>query len=175
MAEIKSTLDLVMERTKNLRFSEEEKQAQKIEDAKKTLNGLIQQYLDQLLNEDELSSKIAGVRKQFQMADHAVLREVILDKITLDTLDSPLPDLLSRLCRVDIEGLKALARSYRQALARGRGTYGAELKSTLQTRYGISGSAVEPNLDTDPGWQREIRSRLAELETKLSREKSGII
>lgn len=174
MAEIKSTLDLVLERTKNLRFSEEEKQAQKIENAKKSLNGLIQQYLDQLFNVDELSSKIADIQKQFQMADHAVLREVILDKITLDTLDSSLPDLLSRLCQVDIEGFKALARSYRQAFVHERETYGAQQKSTLQTRYGISGSAVEPNLDADPGWQREIRSRLVELETKLSREKSGI-
>lgn len=174
MAEIKSTLDLVMERTKNLRFSEEEKQAQKAEDAKKALNGLIQQYLDQLLGEDELDTKITGLLKECQLADRSLLRDVILDKIDLDALDGPLPDLLAGLCQSDISGFKELARSYRKALSSGREQHKAELKSNLQARYGITGSAVEPHVDADPDWQHEIRLRAAELEEKLIREKDGI-
>lgn len=174
MAEIKSTLDLVMERTKNLRFSEEEKQAQKAEDAKKALNGLIQQYLDQALGKDELDIKITGLLKEFQLTDRSLLRDVILDKIDFDVLDGPLPDLLAGLCQSDISGLKELARSYHEALSRGREQHRAELKSDLQARYNIAGSAVEPNVDADSDWQHKIRLRVAELEEKLTREKAGI-
>lgn len=46
MAEIKSTLDLVLERTKHLSQSSEEKQAQKQKDIANRLNGLLQKYQD---------------------------------------------------------------------------------------------------------------------------------
>ena len=42
MAEIKSTLDLVMERTKNMILSRDEKQNQDAETAKKHFNGALQ-------------------------------------------------------------------------------------------------------------------------------------
>jgi hypothetical protein len=174
MAEIKSTLDLVMERTKNLRFSEEERQAQKAEDVKKALNGLIQQHLDQLIDKDELDARVAGLFKEFQIMDRSLLRDVILDKIDVEALAGPLPDLLAGLCQSDISGLKALAGSCTQALSNGREKIKAELMENLRARHGISGPAVEPNLDAGPGWQHEIRSRMAALEEDLVREKTKI-
>jgi hypothetical protein len=46
MAEIKSTLDLVMEKTKNLNLSNAEKQDQKNKEMESRLRGLVQKYQD---------------------------------------------------------------------------------------------------------------------------------
>lgn len=54
MTEIKSTLDLVMEKTRHLSFSEQEKKDQHSEEFAKRIKGLIQQYQDQKLKAENL-------------------------------------------------------------------------------------------------------------------------
>ncbi|MBW2432576.1 MAG: hypothetical protein JRF36_03165, partial [Deltaproteobacteria bacterium] len=49
MGEIKSTLDLVMEKTRNLNLSDEEKQDQKNKEIESRLNGLLQKFEDQII------------------------------------------------------------------------------------------------------------------------------
>ena len=174
MAEIKSTLDLVMERTKNLNFNEEEKQAQKREEAQKTLNGLIQKYLDQLITLEELPGKIADVDHEFQLKDRSLLVEVILDRIDLETIDGPLPALIERLCDVNVSELVNLARTHRHQIAEDRQGYLAVALRNLADHDGISGSAVRPNIEVDPQWQEKVHSRLAVTETTLLREKARL-
>ena len=57
MAEIKSTLDLVMEKTKNLSLSDEERQGQKNKEIESRICGLLQKFNDQALNIDNLRSE----------------------------------------------------------------------------------------------------------------------
>ena len=54
MGEIKSTLDLVMEKTRHLTLSREEKEEQKRVEVNKRLKGLVQKYQDNLLKKDRL-------------------------------------------------------------------------------------------------------------------------
>ncbi|MCX5842099.1 MAG: hypothetical protein NTY16_11755, partial [Deltaproteobacteria bacterium] len=77
MAEIKSTLELIMERTKNLTMTEEEKEnLQKKERAGK-INGLVQKYLDRIISVKTLKSEIELEEKAFpefrQMTETALL------------------------------------------------------------------------------------------------------
>ena len=57
MAEIKSTLDLVMEKTKNLSLSSEERQAQKSKEIESRIRGLLQKFKDQALSADKFKSE----------------------------------------------------------------------------------------------------------------------
>ena len=63
MGEIKSTLDLVMEKTKHLSLSDEEKQNQKNSEIEKRVNGLLQKCRDQILSTDELQKEYARLKK----------------------------------------------------------------------------------------------------------------
>ena len=54
MGEIKSTLDLVMEKTRHLTLSQKEKDGQKQIEVNKRLKGLLQKYRDNLLREEQL-------------------------------------------------------------------------------------------------------------------------
>jgi len=57
MAEIKSTLDLVMEKTRHLTLSDEEKQEQKEKEFNKKLKGPAQKIQDQAINKREPGPK----------------------------------------------------------------------------------------------------------------------
>ena len=58
MGEIKSTLDLVMEKTRHLTLSQEEKEEQKHIEVDKRLKGLLQKYQDNLLKKEQLEKEL---------------------------------------------------------------------------------------------------------------------
>jgi hypothetical protein len=63
MGEIKSTLDLVMERTRNLTLSMEEKEGQQNADIKKRLTALAQKYEDQIIKLTEFIDMLNELKK----------------------------------------------------------------------------------------------------------------
>jgi len=63
MGEIKSTLDLVMEKTRHLTLSAEEKIDREKEEAKKGLNGFLQKYKDNVINLEELTKELRAFKK----------------------------------------------------------------------------------------------------------------
>ena len=65
MSEIKSTLDLVMERTKNLTMSAAEKESQQKTDLRKHLAGLIQRFQDQTIKPTELFKRLDELKNTF--------------------------------------------------------------------------------------------------------------
>jgi hypothetical protein len=65
MGEIKSTLDLVMEKTKHLSLSEEEKLNTKKIDMQNKIRGLINKYEESTLNFTELKKSIDSLQKQY--------------------------------------------------------------------------------------------------------------
>jgi len=63
MGEIRSTLDLVMEKTRNLTLSKEEKEKQDNEELRKKLNGLLEQFQDNMLRKGELKKKLESLEE----------------------------------------------------------------------------------------------------------------
>lgn len=69
MGEIKSTLDIVMEKTKHLSMTAEEKQAGKIEEIESALKGLVQKYQDRVLKPEQYRGEMmvavqAGIKEK---------------------------------------------------------------------------------------------------------------
>jgi len=54
MGEIKSTLDLVLEKTKHLSLTSEERQLQQQNEIKKRIGGLLQKYQNKLVSGEQL-------------------------------------------------------------------------------------------------------------------------
>ncbi len=67
MAEIKSTLDLVLEKTKHLTLSEEEKQIQRHDEFRKTLKGLIRKFADKALKMKELKKELEILQETYEV------------------------------------------------------------------------------------------------------------
>jgi len=60
MGEIKRTLDLIMEKTKNLTMSPEEKEEIRRQEWLKKTRGWIQKFLDDLVDMDKIKTELLG-------------------------------------------------------------------------------------------------------------------
>ena len=64
MTEIKSTMDIIMEKAKKFSVTEEEKKAFRRHELEGRIKGLIQKYLDALVDLEKLKEDIGALRKE---------------------------------------------------------------------------------------------------------------
>ena len=157
MGEIKSTLDLVMEKTRHLKLSDEERAAQKKKDALTSLKGLIQKYKDHKLRIDQFVAALDGWRHAFDQSDTLVVHEAV-EQIEMDRDDQPILALLLDVFQVDVAPLKAVLSDYRRALQQAFEVKSDQLVNQLASRHGISGTAVVPDIENDRDWQATRQS-----------------
>ena len=158
MSEIKSTLDLVMEKTKHLALSEEEKIGQQRDTYEKRLKGFLQKYADRLQTIDAFQNELKSLQENLGIDDTHLLIRQILNHVDPDQDNTHWLDLLE-VFRPNLRGptqealaayaqrLETLSQSVLQNLA-------AQLKSERQ----IHGSAVRPNLAGDRAFLEKLSS-----------------
>jgi hypothetical protein len=172
MAEIKSTLDLVMERTRHLTLTEEEKREYALAQFKGSLNGLLQKYLDGVLNLERTDKEIRRLQEESGFKDRSLLVDEVSRRLDLDGDYRPLLDLLTELCNVDTGKIASLFTLYRDTIASEAEARADRAKERLERRD-IAGTAVVPNLGADPQWTEErdkIREKFTgELAHQVSR------
>jgi hypothetical protein len=171
MGEIKSTLDLVMEKTKNLSLSDEEKQAQKQKEAESRLRGLLQKFLDGLLDKDQLKLDYESLKKDCELSDDAVMINEIFGRIDPNQDNRILLEVLAKCCGLDPAALETVLSLWRCEYDRAAGARKAQLKEDLARTHNISGSSVVPNLETDAQWRREETALRRRFEGLLDQEK----
>jgi hypothetical protein len=177
MAEIKSTLDLVMEKTKNLSLSDEERQGQKNKDIGDRIRGLLNKFQDEAISLDRFNSEYRVLKKEYGpmgTGNEHLIRE-ICDRIELSKDNQALFDLLAELKVHDVEGLTSVLQKFQTA----RDTAARErrkiLKKQLAKTHFVSGSAVVPNLENDDEWRKETGEISTEFETKLNQKKTKLL
>ena len=174
MGEIKSTLDLVMERTKNLRFSGDEKERHETDELKKSFNGLVQKFLDGLMDLASLKSETERLQGGQDASKKKALLEVILEKIDPETTGGPLLSLLQGLFQCEVDGLHRLDRDFEQEKADMTARRVRQLRAELKAGLGLSGSAVVPHPEADPQWRRELANLGATYTERLAAEKERL-
>ena len=172
MAEIKSTLDLVMEKTRHLCLSAKEKEEQTISDFKYKLKGLLQHYEDKTLDMDRFREEYNTLERQFDIKSKKLLQTEILDKLTLDEPSSLLVGLLRDFCRVDTHKLESILSECRAAIQTAAKKRTEQIKDALAKQRRISGDAVIPNLDADSQWLSEVRSLRLKFDRRLDQKKA---
>lgn len=161
MSEIKSTLDLVMERTGNLSLSVEELREQKITQIRRQLKGLVQQYLDQRIDVTKVSAALAAARADDGPEAERLFVCEVLARIDLAPPDQRLLTLGRETGGIDTSPIEEVIEGYQKRLFEEQRLRVRDLKDALVATHGIGGSAVIPNLARDPQWN----IRQAELET----------
>ena len=171
MGEIKSTLDLVMEKTKHLSLSDEEKKNQKQIESEKRINGLLQKYRDQVLSMEQLYTEYDRLKKELNLPDDTGLVNQIIDKIDLTADNRLLLALLNNLCDSGTEGIETLLGEFQEEFNSAASYRMLELREGLAQKHSIFGSAVVPNLQADDAWQAEAGALRARFAEKLEGEK----
>ena len=174
MGEIKSTLDLVMEKTKNLSLSTEEREEQKEIEIGKKIRGILQRLQDQTLTMGQLNSEYDRLKKENNLSDNTLLMNEIFNRLDLNKHDQKLLALLKDLCGANAKEIESILNDYQDAINAAASYRMIELREDLAQKHYISGSAVVPNLDADETWQAEGRDIRTKFEQKLDGEKDKL-
>lgn len=151
MGEIKSTIDLVLEKTRDLTLSSEDKEKIAQKELEKKIQGLISRYLDQLIPMSRLAEemeKMAGTEKDLSVQ---LLKTHLLAHLDFARDNSNILSALGEVSGVDTASLVNLQEEYQSEKEEAKKGITEKSLERLQER-GVSGSAVVPNLGKDPNW-----------------------
>jgi hypothetical protein len=165
MAEIKSTLDLIMERTKNLTLTEEEKKAIRVKEVKGSIRVWCQRYRDGALTIRNLKENMAGERAAFPAAA-ALVREECLAHLEPEGDNGKLFQVMEEILGIDTAPFQRLIDDCIKEISAHRGEATRSALAVLQAQ-GISGTAVLPNLNLSPAWNTRLESVRAQCRQRL--------
>ena len=170
MGEIKSTLDLVMEKTRHLSLSEDEKKAQQKDDTKKALKGFILKYRDHFIQQEPFEKELNRLSELNNIDARPVLVAELLDEIDPDQNNTPLITLLKNVCKIDTAPLESILNEYGERVTLAKDERVAEIKERLLKTREVSGTAVVPNLESDTDWNAQIGSVRDAYRKRLDQE-----
>jgi hypothetical protein len=146
MAEIKSTLELVMERTRHLSMSDEDKIQQAAREFKEAVNRLSLKYLDGQIDLDRFRQEFDNLDKNPSARADAVTE--VARRIDPTADNKPLLNLIKHGMDTDISGFEIILDSFHRSARAEDAKAARQIKAGLLAQ-GILGSAVVPNLETD--------------------------
>jgi len=166
MGEIRSTLDIIMEKTKGLTISEEERKAIERNETEGKVRGLFQRFLDGALSLEKFQGEITAMEGEKQSMALAFLKEECrcLDP---DGDMSPYLRVLETILKANTALLKKAVSTYHAEMDQRKRSWETRSMEGLRNR-GISGSALVPNLRADPAWIAVVSEEKAALHKKLA-------
>ena len=158
MGEIKSAIELAMERTKGLVMDDQEKEKAAAKELGSRINGLLRRYLEEMIDGDDFQKeyeKLGGEKNQ----KNELLTDAALTEFGLSDNIEKASDILSFVgggvdeqLRKEIEDLRLEFHERIAAQVEGaKENIIARLKE-----MGISGSAVEPNVTEWDEWKAAV-------------------
>jgi len=166
LGEIKSTLDLVFEKTRNLTLSDEEKRSLAGEKLDKKVRGLCNRYLDNFFPVSRLKDEMEKIENNDRELAFGFLKKYLFSRFDLDSDNSLIVSALSEIARWDITSLKNLQKEYNSEK---EGTKKAFTEKSLLAlkESSVSGSAVIPNLDNIPEWNEFLKTLRKRYQERL--------
>jgi len=177
MAEIKSSLELAMERTKGMAISKEEKEEIKQKEIVEKANGLSHRYQEDHLPLHEVLREIERMEEKKGKTVKEILLSQWIDALSLKDEDERLLKGIESLKPKRIDELKEkhqhLSSQYQKEKEAVRHKVKKELMESLRG-VGIDGDAVEPNIEGSDLWKNEnekldfsYRIKLGEIKEQL--------
>lgn len=157
MAEIKSTLDLVLEKTRHLTLSEDERLGLERKGLERKVQAVVNRYLNKTLPLGELKEEMEKIGNNQQGLARDLLKRHFLAHFKLDADNSMVLSALREVTGFDTAQLTTLQREYEAEKEKRKNSLIQENLSALKQR-GISGSAVVPNMSRVPEWDQFLKS-----------------
>jgi hypothetical protein len=165
MAEIKSTLELVMEKTRHLQMTEEDKQKQATLAFKEAVSRLAGRYLDGQLSMEKFRAEFSQLGEGGLSGKSAAAAE-IGRRIDPASDNMPLLNLLRDGLGFDTSGVERVLGNFRKTLSSDEDEARERMRAGLSEK-GISGSAVIPNLGADESWIKRRRELFEDVKVEL--------
>ncbi len=166
MGEIKSTLDIIMEKTKGLTMSEEEKEAFQQKETEGKVRGFLQRHIDGVIDLERLKTELSGLGESVQASARELLKQECLGRIELGVDNARLLQVLQEVLEFQTSRIEKSLSDYGHELRKRRKKREQELLKGLKKR-GISGSAVIPNVEADAEWKNDVLKAKEEFRARL--------
>jgi len=181
MAEIKSTLELAMERTKKFAISGEEREEIMRQEIRQKATSLFHRHRDGHLSLNEILKEIERMEEKTGTLVKEFLLSEWIDALSLDDDDEKILKGIESLKQKSIDEVNQrfhhLLSQYRGEKAKARERVQAQSVEALR-KDGISGSAVEPNVEGCELWKKEneklsqcYKMKLEEIKEQLRIDK----
>jgi hypothetical protein len=179
MGEIKSTLELAMERTKRFAVSEKEKEEIKQKEVLQKATGLFHRYREGRLSLNDVLKEVERMERKTATTVKEYLLTQWIDTLSLEEDNDRILKGVESLKEKSIAEVKQrfdyLLSQYQKEKERVKEKTGVQLVETLK-KDGIWGSAVEPKLEGSEIWKKEnenlscsYRIKLDEIKEQLRR------
>jgi hypothetical protein len=177
MGEIKSTLELAMERTKKVSISEKEKEEIKQKEVLQKATSLFHRYQEGYLPLNDILKEIEKMEKKTAIMVKEILISQWIDALSLDDDNERTLKGIGSLKQKKIEGVKQkfhhLLSQYQREKEAVQHRVKMELIESLR-EIGIDGDAVEPNIESDELWKKEKEKLDLSYKTKLEEIKQQL-
>ncbi|RLB86766.1 MAG: hypothetical protein DRH15_00685 [Deltaproteobacteria bacterium] len=169
MGEIRSTLDIIMEKARKLEVTEEEKTEIQRKETVARAKGMVQKYLDGLLQLKEMMDEIENMEPVVKDWAIEAIRNECRDRIDPEKDNSQLLLVLERVLGLDTKSLKELIELHREDLSKEAERIKQQMELELRAK-GIRGTAVVINHRASPDWatyreklRRKFKEKVREL------------
>jgi hypothetical protein len=177
MAEIKSTLDIIMEKAKKFSVTEEERQGFKRQELEGKIKGLVQKTIDGILDSQRFRVEVTALQAKDKDLVDQILKDEVVARIEVEVNSEALLAILENTAGSEKTAVKKTLADFAMKTAKQKDSRRKTLLESFKKK-GISGSAVVPNMDADPEWarvkaemrrqlQEKIREQLKSLPTSL--------
>jgi hypothetical protein len=177
MAEIKSAIELAMERTRNLVMDEAEKKQLVRKDLEDRLRAIVRRFLEGMIDRERFLAdyrEIKGDRREKRM----ILADLVIRGFETSLDKELLFDLLELLGEDAGHGLAGEAKALKAGFKKELDAREASIREGIIGRLrkmDISGSAVEPNVAEWEEWKDAARDTAALLEHRLVDWKNKVL
>jgi hypothetical protein len=179
MGEIKSTLELALERTRKISISEEEKEEILQKEIAKKASGMFHRYMEDVLSLHEIKREIERMEERTGRAIGEILLAQWMDAISLDGRNDKLLDGIEFLKGRSVDGprqsLERLQSECQRERQQGEEKIRTRLADALKEK-GIHGDAVVPHVEVSPEWrsmlettQQTFQGRVEEVKETLKK------
>jgi len=159
MAEIKSTLELAMERTKKISITREEKEAIRRKETVQKATGMFHRYLEDRISLPEILKEIERTEDKAGAAIREMLCSQWIDAVSLDVENEKFLRGIESLQGGNVDAarqeLRVLCSQYGKEKDEARQEMRTRLREALR-KDGIYGSAVVPHVEESTEWKERL-------------------
>jgi hypothetical protein len=176
MTEIKSAIEIAMERTRGLRLSSEEKEKLREEEFQSRAHALVNRFLEVDLHFREVERELAKYPSEQRIQLEKIMIRDLAEALNLDR-DNELIfqgiEILALKKKGAVPKIKELTQGYQQQKEAARQKTAEVLRAKWQS-LGISGSAVVPKVAESPEWADALKAFRPSYEARMQALKKEI-
>lgn len=158
MAEIKSAIELAMEKTRDLVVSSKEREAMAIKEVEDKVKAVLRRYVEEMVDADDASKELSRIN-----ADETLKKSIIVDTLVEEfELHKNSERLLALFNAAGIElpqslrsEFERLNKAFQEEVEAREMASRKKIRDNLAT-LGVTGNAIVPNLAAWDEWHEEI-------------------